>query len=230
MREEFNSVKVSYTKMVYNVRKRMKKSDIDLEELKEFIITHDSNLKGEVDQCNNIPDALRVIEGECTLIDIKLLEAVVEEFDVKEVEECIAEYKILSRELFDSISAKLCIKERFAALQTYPSLQCETATYVFDWQPDEKKLSDIEDILGKASGKLVKIQYIDTGHSMIAVTCTFPHTLAGVLMARVMKNLPLLIDNKLKKLTIGYCTILDKIGAKEKVRNYPYCIDFTLLY
>ena len=217
MSEEFSSVRTSYTKMVYNVREKIKESKVNVKKIKEFVVTYNSDLKGKVDKCTNISSTLCVIEGECTLIDIKLLEAVVEEFDVKEAEKYIAEYKKKSGELFDSISAKLCIKEKFAALQTYPSLQCETATYVFDWKPDEKKLHDIEDILAKASDKLVKIQYIDTGNSMIAVTCTFPHTLAGVLMARVMKNLPLLIDNKLKKLTIGYCTILDKIGAKEKV-------------
>ena len=216
MSEEFSSVRTSYTKMVYNVREKIKESKVNVKKIKEFVVTYNSDLKGKVDKCTNISSTLRVIEGECTLIDIKLLEAVVEEFDVKGAEEYIADYKKKSGELFGSISAELCIKEKFAALETSPSLQCETATYVFDWKPDEKKLRDIEDILAKASGKLVKIKYIDTSSS-IAVTCTFPHTLAGVLMARVMKNLQLLIDNKLIKLTIGYCTILDKIGAKEKV-------------
>lgn len=216
MSEEFSSVRTSYTKMVYNVREKIKESKVNVKKIKEFVVTYNSDLKGKVDKCTNISSTLHVIEGECTLIDIKLLEAVVEEFDVKEAEKYIAEYKTTSKKQFDSISAELCIKERFAALEACPSLQCETATYVFDWKPNEKKLRDIEDILGKASGKLVKIKYIDTSSS-IAVTCTFPHTLAGVLMARVMKNLQLLIDNKLIKLTIGYCTILDKIGDKEKV-------------
>ncbi|XP_019862361.1 PREDICTED: uncharacterized protein LOC109590976 [Amphimedon queenslandica] len=51
------------------------------------------------------------------------------------------------------MSIDLCLKEKFDAVNTSPSLKCETATYVFDWRPDEKKLKDITDILSKTSGK-----------------------------------------------------------------------------
>ena len=39
---------------------------------------------------------------------------------------------------------------------------CETITFIFDSQPDEKKLKHIADILSESSGGLVRIRYIDT--------------------------------------------------------------------
>ena len=97
----------------------------------------------------------------------------------------------------------LFCKEKFSNLGINPSLRCETVTYVFDWQPGKKKLEDIRDVLYEASGKFVKIKFIDTGKSII-VTCSFPHFLIGALIINLMENLEMLKKNKLKKLIVGY--------------------------
>ncbi|XP_019860892.1 PREDICTED: uncharacterized protein LOC109589223 [Amphimedon queenslandica] len=110
-----------------------------------------------------------------------------------------------------SISVTLCLKEKFEA---NPSLQCETATYVFDWRPDEKKLKDITDILSKTSGKFVKIKFIDTGYSIL-ITCSFPHSLTGAFITILIENLDVLIKNGLKKVTIGCCLIWEKQKLEE---------------
>ncbi|XP_019859162.1 PREDICTED: uncharacterized protein LOC109587363, partial [Amphimedon queenslandica] len=112
------------------------------------------------------------------------------------------------------MSIDLCLKEKFDAVNTSPSLKCESATYVFDWRPDEKKLKDITDILSKTSGKFVKIKYIDTGYSIV-VTCSFPHSLTGALVIKLSENLELLIKNGLIKLTVGYYTIWKKQKIQE---------------
>uniref|UniRef100_A0A1X7T8H7 SH2 domain-containing protein n=1 Tax=Amphimedon queenslandica TaxID=400682 RepID=A0A1X7T8H7_AMPQE len=117
--------------------------------------------------------------------------------------------------IFDShchnLSQSLCDPEKFEA---NPSLQCETATYVFDWRPDEKKLKDITDILSKTSGKFVKIKFIDTGYSIL-ITCSFPHSLTGAFITILIENLDVLIKNGLKKVTIGCCLIWEKQKLEE---------------
>uniref|UniRef100_A0A1X7TRU3 SH3 domain-containing protein n=1 Tax=Amphimedon queenslandica TaxID=400682 RepID=A0A1X7TRU3_AMPQE len=165
-------------------------------------------------ECNDISSVVHVIEGECSLTDIELLETVVEEFEVLEAKRYIQQYKTSLEKSCHSLSVDFCLKEKFDAVNTSPSLKCETATYVFDWRPDEKKLKDIIDILSKTSGKLVKIKYIKEGNS-ITITCSFPRSLTGALIIKLSENLELLIKNGLMKLTVGYCTIWMKQKIQE---------------
>ena len=207
MSEDFSSIRKSYGRMIYNVRKAIKNSNIDLKDLKDFIISYNSCLSKKVARCTDVLKVLRVIEtNECSLINIEPISAVVEEFKVEEAEEYIKEYKEKLKESCRKMSEDLFCKEKFSNLGSSPSLQCETVTYVFDWQPDEKKLEDITDILSKVSGKFVKLKFINTGKSII-VTCSFPHFLIGALIINLMENLEILKKNKLKKLMIGYYTV-----------------------
>ena len=150
--------------MKYKVSKAIVKKSPPIEDLKEFICQYNRDLRAKLDNCDRISSVVSLVEEECSLADIELLQMVVEEFQVTEAEKYIKEYKITLEEFCQSISLELCLKEKFSAVE---NLKCETATYVFDWRPDEKELQDIIDILSETSGKLVKIKYIDTGYSSI---------------------------------------------------------------
>ena len=158
---EFSSIRISFARMVYNVSKVVAQSHhLELDELKEFLYAYNSDLKAKLDNCDSIQSIMQLIEvKECSLTDITLLEAVVEHFKVTEAKEYIEEYKRSLKDFCESQSVSLRLKEKFKAIEA-SSLKNETATYVFDWRPEEKKLQDITDILAKTSGKLVRIQYI----------------------------------------------------------------------
>ena len=202
--------------MMFNACKAIKDAEPELEDLKELVECCNSELKPKLEECSKVSDVLSLVKEECSLIDVSLLEAVVEVFNVKEAEKHIKEYREKLKKFLEDNPIAHCLKEKFDAVKTHPPLNCETITYVFDWQPDERMLKDITDILSESSGKLVRIRYIDTGYS-IAVTCSFPYSLLGVLIARVMENLQFLIKNGLIKLTIGYWTIWEKEKTSQKV-------------
>ena len=160
---EFSSIRVSFARMVYKVSEVVTQSrHLKLNKLKEFLYAYDSDLKAKLDNCDSIQSVVGLItDEECSLTDITLLEAVVEHFKVTEAERYIEDYKSKLKEFCKSLSVSLRLKEKFKAIEA-SSLKNETATYVFDWRPEEKKLQDITDILAKISdGKLVKIKYID---------------------------------------------------------------------
>ena len=222
MSEDFSSMRASYAKMSCNVRKAIKAASVDLDDLKDFIITYDSSLEGKINDCDTLSSVLRVIDKECSLVDIALFCAVVEHFKVAEAEKLVEEYRTKLNKFIHSVSITLCLKERFEAADTCPLLKCETITYVFDWQPDdERKLNDIKDILSKTSGKLVKIKFMDTGNSIV-VTCSFPYSHTGVLIVRLVENLQLLKKHDLIKLTIGYLTLWEREEKREEVSVLLY--------
>uniref|UniRef100_A0A1X7TWC5 Death domain-containing protein n=1 Tax=Amphimedon queenslandica TaxID=400682 RepID=A0A1X7TWC5_AMPQE len=215
MSDEFTSIQTSYGRMLYNIRKIIKKEPPPLDDVREYLCCCRSSLEPKLSLCSNITEILRAVEKECSLINVRLLQSLVEEFDIKEAEKLITEYKGILKEFCRTVKISLCLNEKFEALGGSPSLQCETVTYVFDWEPDEHMLQDIKQIISKTSGKLVKIKYIKKGNSII-VTCSFPHSLTGALIMKLNENLELLMKNGLMKLTVGYCTI----WKKQKVEIY----------
>ena len=214
--------------MLYKVHKAILKKSPSIDDIKLLIVSCNSDLKAKLENCSDLSDVLDVVKRECSLTDISLLEAVVEEFEITEAKKYITQYKQTLEEFCHSISLDLCLKEKFDAVNTSPSLKRDTATYIFDWRPDEKKLKDITDILSETSGKLVKIKYIDTGYSIV-VTCSFLRSVMGLLITQLNGNLALLKKNGLMKLTVGYRTIWGKDEIQVcvyiyTVSNYHYIL------
>ncbi|XP_019863290.1 PREDICTED: uncharacterized protein LOC109592220 [Amphimedon queenslandica] len=200
--------------MSSNVCEAIEDAKIELKKLKAFIISMNNELKEKIQQCEDISSTLSVVDEECSLVDIEPFCGVVEQFKIEAADKHIKEYLDTSKEYFQSNPIADYLKKELKASATYPSLQCETITYVFDWKPDKKTLDDIKDILSMTSGKLVKIRYINGGS--ISITCSFPYHLTGVLITQLMDNLQFLKKNDLKKLTIGYWIMWEREGKEEK--------------
>ena len=226
--KEFTSIRTSLGRMIHKVCEAIEKARPNLKKMKKLIGRCNRDLKAKLSHCSSISKVLNVVEEECSLTDFNLLEALVEEFNVKEAEKHIEEYRGILKKFLEDTPIARCLKEKFDAVSAHPPLNCETITYVFDWRPDERMLNDITDILSVLSGKFVKIKYIDTGHS-IAITCSFPYSLHGVLITRVMENLQFLIKNGLIKLTVGYWTIWEEDKTEQKVcSSLPFLLYYLL--
>ena len=206
-------MRMSYGKMFYNVGKIIKLRSPSLEEIKEFLSCCIRNKK--VEQCIDLSSVLHLIRNECSLTDIELLHSLVEEMEIIEATKYIETYRTELKEFCKSLSISLCLKERFASI---PHVQCETVTFIFDWEPEEHVLKDIKDILSKVSGKLLIIKYIETSTS-ISVTCSFPFSDVGFTVLRMIENIHILMGQGLKKLTIGNLTLWRRQDVGEKVHN-----------
>ena len=195
--------------MFTHVTKVIKGNDsLPLEDLK-FFLEGFRNLEADVTEINTLLGVMNLIKKNCSLVNISILEAVVEFFDISEAQKYIDHYKKVIDDSCEKLSISLCLNEPFSVVKARPPLKCETATFVFDWEPDEHELKDVKDILSKITGKLVHIEFINKGNS-ITVTCSFPYFLTGSLIIKVTENLDMLIKNGLMKLTIGYCIVWNK--------------------
>ena len=208
MSPEFNALYVKFANMFSDVHQAMAKHTPPTctEELKSFLEYFNSDLEAELDNIDTLKGVMRLIRNNCSLVDIVILEAVVERFNITEAQIHISAYKKAIDESCQNFSISLCLNEPFDVVKSSPPLKCETATFVLGWEPDQHKLKDITGILSKMCGKLVKIKFIKEGNS-ITVTCTFPHSLTGAIITKVMENIDILIKNSLISLTIGYCTV-----------------------
>ena len=214
--EKFTSMRMSYGRMFYHVGIIFKQKHCSLKEIKEFLFCCSTEvLSQKIKKCRDISSLLRLIQNECSLTNIALLHSVVEEMKITEADEHIKTYKAELKEFCTSLSISLCLKERFSSI---PHLQCETVTFVLDWEPEEHVLKDIKDLLAKTSGKLLRIQYIEP-HKSISVTCSFPFSDVGFTVLRMIENIHILMGQRLKKLTIGNLTLWRRQDVRQKVHN-----------
>ena len=195
--------------MFSHVSKAIRGKAPPLEDIKLFLEVFDSALEAELAEIDTLQGVMRLIRKNCGLVDIAILEAVVEHFEISEAQRYIDDYKIVIDRFCQELSISLCLNEPFDVDKTRPPLKCGTATFVFDWEPKKLKLKDAKDILSRTTDKLVKIKNINKGNSII-VTCTFPYSLTGFLIIKVMENLDMLKRTGLMKLTIGYYTMWNK--------------------
>lgn len=198
---------------------------LQLKQIKPLLKDHFPYLEPLLARVDTINGVIDLIERECTLIDIKPLAVVVEGFKLVEAKRCLADYQALMEKFCWLVTVGLCLKETFEIIKMHPSLRCETAMYVFDWEPDEYNLKDINDMLSTASGELVRIKYMDksTNNHFICITCTFPYTLVEVVKSKSSENLGMLKRKKLMKLTVGYFTVWKGKKVRLNLPGYVFC-------
>ena len=211
---EYSSIKASYTRMLYNVCKLLRKK-LDVDDINEFLSCYSTSLSKKVEQYSDISSILRHVKDECSLTNIELLHSVVEEMEITEAKEHIETYRAELKEFYKSISVSLCLDKRFDSVS---HLQFETVTFIFDWKPEEHVLQDIKGILSKVSGKLLIIKFIGSSTS-ISVTCSFPFSDVGFTVLRMIENIHILMGQGLKKLTIGNLTLWRRQDVRQKVHN-----------
>ena len=211
---KFSSIRASYTRMLYNVCKFLKRK-LDVDDIKEFLSCYSTSLSKKVEHYSDISSILCHVKDGCSLTNIELLHSIVEEMEIAEAKEHINTYRKELNEFYKSVSVSLCLEKRFDSVS---HLQCETVTFIFDWKPEEHVLEEIKDILSEVSGKLLIIKFIGSSTS-ISVTCSFPFSDVGFTVLRMIENIHILMGQGLKKLTIGNLTLWRRQDVRQKVHT-----------
>ncbi|XP_019858934.1 PREDICTED: uncharacterized protein LOC109587134 [Amphimedon queenslandica] len=168
---------------------------LTLDKIKNALIYYSEDLKPQVAQCDNAHDILELVRKDCSLDDIEMLKAIqgyIEEFSETELSKCL--------------------NEKFS----YASpLQCERITIVVDQNTDDCTLHDIRRLAANTFHKLspqnsrrIKLNVVRDGDSF-TITCSFPLILSEQLITAALNNIDVLKENKVKRLTIGYCTVYE---------------------
>lgn len=194
------------------VRKAIKRhSSLSVTDLKEFLEDAFPSLRSKLHHKQKLPLILSLVREQCTLINIRIIEAIVHEFGVNEVEEPLKEYKEEIVTFCCEVRTRFCIDENLRVVKSHSCLlDCETATFVLDWDADQCTLGDVREFVSEAFGKEsnVSIEVISKANS-IKVTCSFPVSDTAELTASAAHNISLLKKRGLLYLKIGYCTLYD---------------------
>ena len=164
-------------------------------------------LKPQLALCQDIRKILQLVRDNTSLDDISLMEYFVTVFNIEEAKPVIKEYKE-AVEKFMETKLSLCLKESFSKASP---LECECITIVVDKGADESVLNDVRRLSSavfESSSQHVKLNVIRESNSF-TITCSFPLILSEQLITAALNNIDVLKENKVKRLTIGYCTVYE---------------------
>ena len=198
--------------MLFLVVSPLIESAVAMEELKTFLQMCFPELECDLSTANSYKDIMVVVRKKCTIINIACLEAIVKHYKIENAETEIASYKSEVNTFCVAVKLDVCENEDF--IPDPPSLlKCEAIVFVLEWETDKHTLCEINDLLWKAFGSMAKrvlVKEVKKGNSII-VTCFASCFIVDVLLSEVKKNLDVLKEMGLIKVTIG-CHIIMSEG------------------
>ena len=207
--------------LIDDIAPLIKSSVPSLEEFKTFLRRCRSYLEAQLDNARTFESVMQVVERECSIINVVLLETIVSKYSIQYAADKVLAYQTHLDEFCENNLTMFC-NHQFKRLSS-SLLTCETIKFVLKWNPKDHSLSNIRGLLWKTfKDNQVEVVVIEEGNSTI-VTCYAPHYLMESLLLTARENLDVLKEEMgLISLTIGYFTVYDQHMA-DKVR-YTVCI------
>ena len=181
--------------------------------LKTYVRRCRPYLENQLEKAETFDAVMRVIEDECSITNVSLLETIVNKYSIQDAGDMILAYQTHLDEFCENKLTMFCnrqLKRLSSSLLT-----CETIKFVLKWNPSEHSLSSIRALLWKTfKDNQVEVVVIKEGNSII-VTCYAPHYLMESLLVTARDNVDMLKEMGLISLTIGYYTVYDEHAIDE---------------
>ena len=209
LNSDLKSMRFEFVKIFLKVKSVMMKysQSSTLDDIKYMLSIYDKALRPLLDQCQDTNSILLLISENCSLDDISMLEFVVDQLNINDVKVVIQEYNKTIQE-FSEAKLSQYLEEKFA----YASpLESETIVIVVDKDASEAILDDVKRLSSATFENLsqhVKKILVKRAKSY-AITFSFPLILSEQLITAALNNIDVLKENKVKRLTIGYCTVYE---------------------
>uniref|UniRef100_A0A1X7TUL1 Death domain-containing protein n=1 Tax=Amphimedon queenslandica TaxID=400682 RepID=A0A1X7TUL1_AMPQE len=195
---------------------------VSLDYLKCVLGSYDRSLRPQLLQCQDIHAILQLVYDICQLDDIHVLEFFVNKFNIEEAKVVIEKYKEAVEE-FKKTKLRDCLEKSFSKASP---LECERITIVVDKKTKDLLLEDIESLSLAVFDNLaqrVRLNVIRESNSF-TIICFFPLILSEQLVSVALDNIDALKANRVKRLTIGYCTVyevhkIDDTSAPAKIES-----------
>ena len=213
-------MEVTFGNLMIKMSPLIKAGIPSLEDLKIYLRTCFRDLRPQLATAESINDVMDLVQDKCTIINVCCLEAIVDHYNITAAKQHIEEFKTAVDTFCEKIKTDICLKQNFKISSFSHHLTCETIEFVLEWETDKYTLRDIKHLLSKAFGdmaKSVQVRAVNDGNSII-VTCYAPLSLMDFLLTTAERNLNLLKENGVIKLTFGYHTIYDK-HQRDEVRD-----------
>lgn len=202
---EFTSIKAKFTNLFYDASRAIMEGAIPLECLQCYLklFYNEQEL-----HCQDTEHAVHLIRKKCSLIDIKLLEEVVNKFDVTSLRPAIQEYERNIKKFCENVPLRRCLDENFSESSL---LLCETITFIIDGDVDDYTVSDVKCIISRIFSNVapyVTLAVVRETESFV-ITCSFQLIHSHLLISAAFENIAKTNMKDVLQIKIGYCIVYD---------------------
>ena len=152
--------------LIDDIAPLIEKSIPSLNHLKTYLRRCRPELKPRLKDANSFDDVMEVIEDECSVTNVALLETIVNKYSIQDAGDKILAYQTHLDEFCKNKLTMFCdypLKRLSSSLLT-----CETIKFVLEWKPSERSLSDITALLRITfQDNRVEVVVIKEGNSII---------------------------------------------------------------
>ena len=217
----FDTMRVNFGIFRFQLIQLINKKILSLDNFKLLLQQCYPELESQISVADSVQSAMSIALTKCNIINIAAIKRITQFCKIDEAKKLITEYEEEIRQFCSKIPLDSLLDKR---LSTNSTLTRETIQFVLDWKPDKHSLNDIRLLLEKAFldlGKRVIVQVICPSNSIVII-CYAPHHLMNVIILRVQKNLPILIEEfSLIGLTIGHHICYD--SKEHEVYDFTQC-------
>ncbi|XP_019857771.1 PREDICTED: uncharacterized protein LOC109586044 [Amphimedon queenslandica] len=178
--------------------------DSTVNDIRGILRFNSSTFQQQLAQCRSIHDILELISDNSSLTDICMLEFLVGTLNIDEAKEVVRDYN----EAVEELNKNQSLEE---ILSNVSPLQCETITILVDKKDAELILDDVTIYLRNLFLKFsphIRV-YANDADNSVNIACSFPLILSEQLITTALNDIDVLKENKVKRLTIGYCTVYE---------------------
>ena len=204
----FTELQNEYAGAVFNINRAMM-DVISLRDLMDYLrwgYKH-PDLHRQLHHSRNKADVLKLISDYSSMININLLEAIVNEFNVEAAKPIIQKYKESIKRIQQSVLHQVLDQKFFAE----PPLKSEKLKIYVKHDVQSCTFDEVQQLIKAAFREhepYVRIIVIREGSSYI-VTCSFPILLSEELISTALDNIETLKEKGVQQLTIGFSTVYD---------------------
>ena len=215
-RRDFEDIQNKLVQLYFEITEILEKEEsVSIERLKGYVSKFPEMIDS-LDNANTISDIIDIIYKHSSLTSCSHLKGVAELFNVSAAVEKIEEYYKLVDDFCQNKLATHIYMKPFLNAKSTEFTPSTTITFKLRWQPNDKTLSDILELLKQAFDEQnVYVHIVVVREGSVRVICCAPQYLMTELVRLAQKNRELLVESSVTYLRVGDTIVVDTSDQNE---------------
>ena len=221
-RRDFEDILTKFAQLFVEVTEILEKVEsVNIKRLKEYVSKF-PEMNDSLDNARTISDIINIIHRHSSLTSCSYLKGVADLFRVSAANEKIEKYYEFVDEFCQYKLANHIYMKQIFSIKSMELTPSTTITFKLRWNPNDKTLSDILELLQQAfDDQCVYVHIIVVRGGSVRVICCAPQYLMTELVRLAQKNRELLVESSVTYLRVGDTIVVDTSDQTE-VRIW-YC-------
>ena len=231
-RRDFEEIQNKFAQLFLEITEILEKEEsVRIGRLKGYVSKF-PEMKNLLDDAHTISDIIDIIQEHSSLTSCTHLKGVAELFNVSAAVEKIKKYYEFVDDFCQYNLANHIYMKPFFTVKSTEFTPSTSITFKLRWQPNDRTLSDILELLQQAfDEQSVYVHIVVIRGGSVRVICCAPQYLMTELVRLAQKNRELLVESSVTYLRVGDTIVVDTSDQNEvRICYHRNCVTFDFLH